>query len=113
MVLQDNSPSSIFDRLNLVIFHSLPSTIAIINNSVAFAHLESQIQKLLLVVLSNKRALSFLKRKRNLYSGVQIRNDNLFHVIFVKLLFLSSIVIPVTLGGTSDEKKNSYCQPYK
>lgn len=67
---------------------------------VAFVHLESHRNEMLLVVCLNIEVLSFLNSILNLCFGLQLINVNLFQLIFPPLT-----LTPVTLVGESVEKK--------
>ena len=67
---------------------------------VAFVHLESHRNEVLLVVCLNIEVFSFLNSILNLCFGLQLINVNLFQLIFPPLT-----LTPVTLVGESEEKK--------
>ena len=67
---------------------------------VAFVHLESHWNELLLVVCLNIKVLSFLNSILNSCFGLQLINVNLFQLMFRPLT-----LTPVTLVGESEGKK--------
>ena len=67
---------------------------------VAFVHLESHWNELLLVVCLNIKVLSFLNSILNSCFGLQFINVNLFQLMFRPLT-----LTPVTLVGESEGKK--------
>ena len=67
---------------------------------VAFVHLASHWNEVLLVVSFNIEVISFLNSKLNSCFGLQVINVNLFQLIFRPLT-----LTPVTLVGESEGKK--------